>query len=111
MPELNTSIFLIPGEHVKNGEERLVVLNRVAMSVIEALRGVDPAYVFVRKRKDGKTVPIAGINNTAWKGARERAPENCAESHGEAAPQGFRKIRVHEEAHIRPATARCGRLV
>ena len=41
VPELNTSIFLIPGEHVKNGEERLVVLNRVAQSVIEALRGVE----------------------------------------------------------------------
>jgi integrase len=33
--ELETSVFIIPGEQVKNGEERLVVLNRVAKSVID----------------------------------------------------------------------------
>ena len=33
VPELNTSVFIIPGERVKNGQERLVVLNRVAKSV------------------------------------------------------------------------------
>jgi integrase len=30
VPELETSVFVIPGERVKNGEERLVVLNWVA---------------------------------------------------------------------------------
>ena len=29
VPELDTSVFIIPGEHIKNGEERLVVLNRI----------------------------------------------------------------------------------
>jgi integrase len=33
VPELDTSVFIIPGENVKNGDERLVVLNRVAKSV------------------------------------------------------------------------------
>jgi integrase len=33
--ELATSVFIIPEDRVKNGEERLLVLNRVAMSVIE----------------------------------------------------------------------------
>ena len=42
VPELNTSAFLIPKEQVKNGEERLVVLNRVAKSVVESLRGLHP---------------------------------------------------------------------
>ena len=37
--ELNASVFLIPSEHVKNGEERLVVLNTVAKSVIKEERG------------------------------------------------------------------------
>ena len=27
VPELDTSVFIIPGEQIKNGEERLVVLN------------------------------------------------------------------------------------
>jgi len=36
--ELDTSVFLIPGAKVKNGDERLVVLNRVAKSVIDSVR-------------------------------------------------------------------------
>ena len=44
VPELGTTVFIIPGSRVKNGDERLVVLNRVALSVIEARRGIDPAY-------------------------------------------------------------------
>ena len=39
VPELDTSVFIIPPEHVKNGLERYVVLNRVAKSVIDACRG------------------------------------------------------------------------
>jgi len=38
VPELETSVFVIPGGSVKNGEERLVVLNRVAKSVVESSR-------------------------------------------------------------------------
>jgi hypothetical protein len=40
VPELDTSVFIIPGEHIKNGEERLVVLNRVSKSVVESVRGL-----------------------------------------------------------------------
>jgi integrase len=39
VPELETSVFLIPEERVKNGEERLVVLNKVAKSIVESVRG------------------------------------------------------------------------
>jgi hypothetical protein len=41
--------FIIPGSSVKNGDDRLVVLNRVALSVIEGRRGIDPPYVFTYK--------------------------------------------------------------
>ena len=34
VPELDTSVFIIPGEFVKNGDERLVVLNKVAKLVV-----------------------------------------------------------------------------
>jgi hypothetical protein len=34
VPELDTSVFIIPAEHVKNGGERLLVLNRPAKSVV-----------------------------------------------------------------------------
>jgi integrase len=74
VPELETSVFVIPGERVKNGEERLVVLNRVARSVIERMRGLHPVHVFVHARaKDGDPRPVTKINNTAWKAAREQA--------------------------------------
>lgn len=51
VPEVGTSAFLIPKERVKSREERLVVLNEVARSVIEACRGVHPESVFTCKGK------------------------------------------------------------
>ena len=39
-------MFIVPGELVKNREERLIVLNRVAKSVVEEVRGIHPDYVF-----------------------------------------------------------------
>jgi len=32
VPELETSVFVVPRAHVKNGMERVVVLNRIARS-------------------------------------------------------------------------------
>ena len=59
VPELETSVFIIPGDKVKNAQDRLVVLNRVARSVVEAQRGIHPEYVFVftpkpRRAKKGQ---------------------------------------------------------
>jgi integrase len=64
-PEVG-SVFLIPGEGVKNGEDRLVVLNRVAREVIERQRGKDSEFVFVYKGK-----PIQHMLNSGWCKARE----------------------------------------
>ncbi len=100
VPELYTAVFVIPGERVKNGEERLVVLNRVARPVIERLRGLNPVHVFVHAcKKDGDPRPVTKINNTAWKAVRERAADAWQERHGESAPEGFRKVRVHDLKH------------
>lgn len=65
VPEIN-SVFIIPDEYVKNGEERLVVLNQVARAVIERQRGKDPHFVFVYKGK-----PISRMLNSGWKKARQ----------------------------------------
>ena len=46
VPELETSVFIVPGEKVKNRSDRLVVLNEVASSVVESMRGQHPCYVF-----------------------------------------------------------------
>jgi integrase len=47
VPELETSVFVIPGDRVKNGADRLVVLNSVARSIVDEQRGLHPEYVFV----------------------------------------------------------------
>jgi len=80
VPELNTSVFLIPGSKVKNGDERLVVLNRVAKSVIDGVRGEHDEYVFVYRGR-----PIDTIHNTGWQEARKRA--------------GLPHVRVHDLKH------------
>jgi len=100
VPELDTSVFVIPGERIKNGEERLVVLNGIAKSVVESVRGQHPMYVFVHaSSKEGDPQPLAKIYNTAWKSARERAADAWAQQHGEPAPAGLRQIRVHDPKH------------
>ena len=68
VPELNTSVFIIPGTAVKNGEDRLVVLNKVAQSVIEEARGQHSEYVFTYKSR-----PTLRMLNSAWKRARKKA--------------------------------------
>ena len=55
--------------------------------------------VFVRVRKKGAPQPVTKMYNTAWKSARERAAAKWKERHGEAAPDGFRKVRVHDLKH------------
>ena len=73
------SVFLIPGDWVKNGEDRLVVLNRVAQSVINSVRGQHSEYVFTYQGR-----PISRMLNSAWKRAREKADLN---------------VRVHDLKH------------
>ncbi len=80
VPELDTSVFIVPGELVKNREDRLIVLNRVARSVVEELRGNHPNYVFTYKGH-----PVTGINNTSWKRVRKEV--------------GLPQVRVHDLKH------------
>jgi integrase len=108
VPELETSVFLIPpgfgGRHdkagVKNGDERLVVLNRVAMSVIDGQRGLHRDLVFSYGQPDqfGPTA-IHRMNDTAWKKARVRAAAKWEKEHKSPAHPGFRSIRVHDLKH------------
>ena len=80
VPELDTSVFIIPSQRVKNGEERLVVLNRVAKSVIDSVRGEHAEYVFTYH---GHSLTM--MNNSAWQSARVRV--------------GMRQVRVHDLKH------------
>ncbi len=71
VPELNTSVFIIPRERVKNRQDKVVVLNRVAMEIIAQLRGVHPEWVFTYRGHRIRT-----MNTTAWKQARRRLELN-----------------------------------
>jgi integrase len=84
IPELNTSVFIVPGELVKNGEDRVIVLNLVARSVVDEVRGKHDTYVFTFQGDR-----MGRINNTGWKNAKRKA--------------GLSKIREHDLKHT------CGR--
>jgi integrase len=77
---LNGSVFIIPGQKVKNREDRLVVLNHIASSVIEEVRGNNPEYVFVYRGK-----PLTRMLNSAWQRARSRVK--------------LSQVRVHDLKH------------
>ena len=66
VPELKTSVFIVPGRLVKNGDERLVVLNRIARSVVESVRGEHSSHVFTYKGH-----PVTRMLNSAWLRARQ----------------------------------------
>lgn len=80
VPEFGTSVFIIPGENVKNGDERLVVLNRIAEAVIDEVRGMNETHVFTFRGK-----PIKRMLNSAWMTARTKT--------------GLPQVRVHDLKH------------
>jgi integrase len=80
VPQVGTSVFIIPGTCVKNGDERLVVLNRIAKSVVELRRGISLTHVFTYEGK-----PITRMMTSTWKRARLRAE--------------MRHVRVHDLKH------------
>ena len=71
---------MIPGRLVKNGDERLVVLNRVAKSVVESIRGNHDSHLFTFRGR-----PVCHMLNSGWKRARKEA--------------GLPQVRVHDLKH------------
>ena len=43
--------------------------------------------------------PVLHINNSAWQSARARAADKWEEQTGTPAPEGFRRVRVHDMKH------------
>ena len=68
VPEICTSVFIVPGNSVKNGEDRVIVLNSVARSIVDTQRGKHEKYVFPYKEN-----PIGKMNNSGWKMAWKKA--------------------------------------
>jgi len=80
VPELVTFVFMLPGSKVKNGDERIVVLNRAARSVVDGRRGKHPTHVFAFENS-----PVQRMLNTGWKRARTAI--------------GLPQLRVHDLKH------------
>jgi integrase len=80
VPSLETKIFIIPAQLVKNGDERVVVLNRIALSVVNSVRGKHSTHVFSFRSK-----PVNRMLNSAWRKASVRA--------------NLLKVRVHDLKH------------
>lgn len=78
IPEIGF-VFIIPGRYTKNGEDRLIVLNRVARAVVERQRGKHSDFVFIYRDK-----PLSRMLNRAWIKARNKAGLN---------------VRVHDLKH------------
>ena len=64
IPAYDTSVFLIPGRYVKNADDRLVVLNRIAASVVEARvkAGLKQVRVHDLKHTFGRRLRAAGVS-------------------------------------------------
>jgi len=43
--------------------------------------------------------PVLHMNNSAWQSARARAADKWEEQTGTSAPEGFRRVRVHDMKH------------
>ncbi|MBP9729670.1 MAG: site-specific integrase [Gammaproteobacteria bacterium] len=78
MPEL--VVFIVPGEFVKNAQDRLIICNQIARSVIEEQCNKDPTYVF-----GYRTRALHHMLNHGWRNARQRA--------------GLPMVRVHDLKH------------
>ena len=94
VPELDCSVFLVPGDDRKNEQDHVCVLNSVARSIIERRRGKHATAVFTWRGK-----PLRSVNNTAWVNALKRAVAKYQERIGEPPPEGFRTLHVHDLRH------------
>jgi integrase len=89
--DLGFSVFVVPRRYVKGRkQDRVVVCNSVAQSIVESCRGEHGEFVFTytRWKKDRSIAwrrPIETMNNTAWQKWRARC--------------GLSGFRVHDMRH------------
>ncbi len=101
-PSQRIAEILIPadfgGRHersgVKNGDERLVVLNSVARSIIEKQRGISKEWGFPYNG-----TAMHRMNDSAWKKARVRAAKLWQKESLRPAHPGYASIRIHDLKH------------
>jgi integrase len=102
-PEIKRTVFVLPEWLTKNKEARVVVLNDVAQRIVDERRGQHPTYVFTWVDRKGQQRRFCRLNNSGWRAARRRAAARYPQELGRPAPDGFRRVRVHDLKHT------CGR--
>lgn len=94
VPELQRSVFVVPGTAFKSKRPHVLVLNDTAWRVVEEQRGRHGEFVFVYRRERVVNVEkppvmkyhrVRTMNNTAFQSARESA--------------GLPRVRVHDLRH------------
>lgn len=89
LEQLGFSVFVVPKRYVKGRkQDRVLVCNSIAQSIIESVRGMHPDFVFVYSHPRHKTQryrPIETMNNTAWQSWRAKC--------------GLQGFRVHDLRH------------
>ena len=98
-PEIKRSVFVLPAARVKNRQARVVILNDVAQSVLEEVRGEHPVYAFTWEDRERQRDRVGHVRNSGWIQARRRAAARYAQELGREAPEGFRNVRVHDLRH------------
>jgi integrase len=98
-PEIKRSVFVLPATSVKNRQARAVIVNDVAQSVLEEVRGEHPVYVFTWENRRRQRHRVGHFRNSGWIQARRRAAARYAPELGKEAPAGFKNVRVHDLRH------------
>ncbi len=98
-PQFKRSVFVLPASVAKNKEARVVILNDIAQSVVEEMRGQHPVYVFTWEDEDGNRNRVGKFRNSGWKNARRRAALKYEQELKRSCPEGFKRVRVHDLRH------------
>jgi integrase len=85
--QLDTFVFRIPEDIAKNGRARFIILNDVAIRIVNEQRGKDDDFVFVYEGH-----PVQRMLNSAWCRARKKV--------------GLPMVRVHDLRHTAAARLR-----
>jgi hypothetical protein len=88
VPELDTTVFVLPDSETKTRTERVIVLNSIAKRIVDARRASADAsgYVFSYRGKR-----LGTLRTSAWRRAWTRAglPEDLAGHEGGAQPPSY----------------------
>lgn len=87
VPELDSadikrSVFVLPATQVKNRQARVVILNDIAQSVLEEVRGEHPVYVFTWENRKRQRYRVGHFRNSGGSrpgdGRRPAMPRSSA---------------------------------